>query len=344
MASQRRSRRLSSSASDRQGLHRRTKIRPRSLRFEPLEDRRVLDAGVLLEDLLPDRFEPNETLVDAAPVGVAPGVHLAQLSIHQQADVDWYSFRVLRSDAVDVTVAFDTADAGLTLQVHNAQGTILAHGTASAEGLVAALAALSPGQYFVRVAGDGASTAAYDLSIVPGAASGTRVFYVNDASTEDDYYTLAPGDDAHDGLTPSTPKATVQNVLAQYDLGTGDLVLIDTGVYGSGTVTVTAADEGAAYVGTPAGSDFRHTGTRFELVDADYNTLYGLTFSGAGGLGVFIRPGAADSSTHNLVQSNLFAGTNTAIRVDGGTHNVIADNVVTGENSTGVYVAAAAAE
>lgn len=302
----------------------------------------MLDAGVLLEDLLPDRFEPNETLVDAAPVGVAPGVHLAQLSIHQQADVDWYSFRVLRSDAVDVTVAFDTADAGLTLQVHNAQGTILAHGTASAEGLVAALAALSPGQYFVRVAGDGASTAAYDLSIVPGAASGTRVFYVNDASTEDDYYTLAPGDDAHDGLTPSTPKATVQNVLAQYDLGTGDLVLIDTGVYGSGTVTVTAADEGAAYVGTPAGSDFRHTGTRFELVDADYNTLYGLTFSGAGGLGVFIRPGAADSSTHNLVQSNLFAGTNTAIRVDGGTHNVIADNVVTGENSTGVYVAAAA--
>jgi hypothetical protein len=73
---------------------------------------------------------------------------------------------------------------------------------------------------------------------------------------------------AHSALDP---KATVQAVLAQYQLGPGDLVVIDTGTYG-GTVTITAADEGAAYAGSPGGSVFNHSGTRFELADADHNS------------------------------------------------------------------------
>jgi hypothetical protein len=111
----------------------------RVLRFEPLEDRRVLDAALLLEDLLPDRFEPNEELADAAVIGVAPGVHLAQLSIHEPSDVDWYSFRILRSDAVDVKIAFDAETAELALGVFDAVGALLLEGSPSSEGLVAAL-------------------------------------------------------------------------------------------------------------------------------------------------------------------------------------------------------------
>ena len=39
-------------------------------------------------------------------------------------------------------------------------------------------------------------------------------FYVNDASTSNDVYCTAVGDDGNDGLSPATPKATVQAILA----------------------------------------------------------------------------------------------------------------------------------
>ena len=38
-------------------------------------------------------------------------------------------------------------------------------------------------------------------------------YYVNDASTSDDVYCTAVGDDGNDGLSPATPKATVQAIL-----------------------------------------------------------------------------------------------------------------------------------
>ncbi len=56
-------------------------------------------------------------------------------------------------------------------------------------------------------------------------------YYVNDAGTNGDVYTTAPGNDANDGLRPSTPKATLQNMLNSYILEGGDQVLIDTGTY-----------------------------------------------------------------------------------------------------------------
>jgi len=56
-------------------------------------------------------------------------------------------------------------------------------------------------------------------------------YYVNDAATANDNWCTAAGDDANDGLTPGTPKATVQAVLSAYTLGPGDTVRIDTGTY-----------------------------------------------------------------------------------------------------------------
>ena len=57
------------------------------------------------------------------------------------------------------------------------------------------------------------------------------VYYVNDVSTTLDNWCTEPGSDTNDGLSPATPKATVQAVLDAYDLGPGDLVRIDTGEY-----------------------------------------------------------------------------------------------------------------
>jgi hypothetical protein len=52
----------------------------------------------------------------------------------------------------------------------------------------------------------------------------STAYYVNDASITNDFWAEAPGDDANDGLTRQTPKATIQSVIDTYELGAGDLV------------------------------------------------------------------------------------------------------------------------
>jgi hypothetical protein len=66
---------------------------------------------------------------------------------------------------------------------------------------------------------------------IPTGPGASTTYYVNDGSTEGDKWCTAPGDDANDGLTPDTPKATVQAIIADYTLRAGDSVYIDAGVY-----------------------------------------------------------------------------------------------------------------
>jgi hypothetical protein len=54
-------------------------------------------------------------------------------------------------------------------------------------------------------------------------------YYINDNSIVDDIYTKAIGNDSNDGLTPSTPKLSIDNV---YKIAKeGDIVYVDSGVY-----------------------------------------------------------------------------------------------------------------
>lgn len=72
-------------------------------------------------------------------------------------------------------------------------------------------------------------------------------FYVNDASTLNDVYCGSPGAVTNDGLSPLSPKLNLQDLLNEYDLGGGDTVFVDTGVYNlTNTVTVDAPDQGSA--------------------------------------------------------------------------------------------------
>ncbi len=61
--------------------------------------------------------------------------------------------------------------------------------------------------------------------------TGPTMYYVNDPSTVHDEWATAPGNDLNNGLTPATPKASVQAILQTYDLNAGDRVRIDTGTY-----------------------------------------------------------------------------------------------------------------
>ena len=69
------------------------------------------------------------------------------------------------------------------------------------------------------------------------------VYYVNDSFAGAGDWTTAPGDDANGGLTTATPKASVRNVLDTYDLGPGDVILVDEGYYGAGANIVVGEDD-----------------------------------------------------------------------------------------------------
>ncbi|MBN1675367.1 MAG: right-handed parallel beta-helix repeat-containing protein [Kiritimatiellae bacterium] len=107
---------------------------------------------------------------------------------------------------------------------------------------------LTPGtNYMVRVSRseDGTGPDTSD-AVFQVAASGPRVYYVNDGSTNADLWCTATGADTNDGLSAETPMASMQLVLDTYNLEGGDTVRIDTGYYTlSATVLIGPGDMGA---------------------------------------------------------------------------------------------------
>lgn len=97
-------------------------------------------------------------------------------------------------------------------------------------------------------------------------------FYVNDASTNGDVYCTAVGSSGNTGLSPSSPKAALDQILAAYDLRDGDTVYVDTGSYSvTQTVTFTQADAN------------RYTNQARVVVQGSTNYLAGGTiFDGSG--------------------------------------------------------------
>lgn len=111
-------------------------------------------------------------------------------------------------------------------------------------------------------------------------------YYVNDNSTSSDIYCSAVGNDANNGTSGATPKATVGSVLSTYALAAGDIVYIDTGNY-TESVTITSADGVGAvnnpvlFRGNPAMTTvFSGTNSRFIIqASCSYITLAYLTLT-----------------------------------------------------------------
>jgi len=76
------------------------------------------------------------------------------------------------------------------------------------------------------------NTNVYDVTEKPFALRNVALtFYIDDTSNAGDVYTSSTGNDANDGMSPSTPKLTLQSLLAAYDTEGGDIIYIDTGAY-----------------------------------------------------------------------------------------------------------------
>ena len=120
-------------------------------------------------------------------------------------------------------------------------------------------------------------------------------YYVNAGATGGEY-TTAPGSDLNNGLTPATPKASIQALLASYPLGAGDTIYVDSGNYAvttninlTGTNSGTSASNDFTIIGPTAGyapavlnrGNLNSGQDVFDLQGVSYVTLENLTITGA---------------------------------------------------------------
>ncbi|MGQ9573803.1 MAG: Ig-like domain-containing protein [Thermoguttaceae bacterium] len=138
------------------------------------------------------------------------------------------------------------------------------------------------------------------------------IYYVNDMDTTFDQWCRAPGDDAHSGLSPAAPKASLQAVLDSYEIQPGDIIRIDTGRYWlAGNIEIGPADGGtsAAWVSF----QFSPYGVTFDRGDTSPGS-YGIHVNGAS----YVRFQTVTSTKHPAAQRWMsVTGAYEGIRVAG---------------------------
>jgi parallel beta-helix repeat protein len=172
------------------------------------------------------------------------------------------------------------------------------------------------GDYFIRVTrGDNpAATDTSDAAFSIAAAS--HFFYVNDSTVQAGDWTSVPGNDANDGLTPATPKRTIQALLAAYHLGTGDVVRVDAGSYTlTSNILLTADDANVTIQGFSDPNDATRRAllsrgnasgaVAFDLQNADNVTLDHLALTGGADVGIFAG-GGADSNHVTVSNCDIY--------------------------------------
>ena len=124
-------------------------------------------------------------------------------------------------------------------------------------------------------------------------------YFVNDAFTNGDVYCTAFGNDANSGTSPSSPKASLQAILDAYDIGPGDTVWVDAGLYEStNSISISSQDAGSSngsvtICGAPYGKTVLNKLSQtnwssvVSIAGADYVTLRNLVAQG-GDCGVLV--------------------------------------------------------
>ena len=108
--------------------------------------------------------------------------------------------------------------------------------------------------YRVRVTRSDGTQLTDDSDATFSVSAAVNNYYVNvegDIDFADNQYTSAAGDDANSGLAPDSPMASVAAVLQAYDLGDGDTIFVDAGLYDLvSNIVVGQQDAGVRIVGS----------------------------------------------------------------------------------------------
>jgi hypothetical protein len=147
-------------------------------------------------------------------------------SVH---DIRWNYGAIETNDTVSLDYS---ADAGVNWS-NIASGVLVTNRFYSWD-----VSTINPTSLFWRVVLD-SDTNTWSQSGQRFSIGGVRVpYYINDISTSNDYFTIAPGDNLNSGVSPSSPKLTLTDLLDAYKMGKHDVVLVDDGVYSNYTAEI----------------------------------------------------------------------------------------------------------
>jgi hypothetical protein len=155
--------------------------------------------------------------------------------------------------------------------------------------------------------------------------NGTFSFYINDDyDPVNDVYCTAAGNNLNSGLTPDKPMADLNTLLARYDLESGDIVYIDTGVYrGLNPWRITQADSAGDLDIPPVvfqgSTNYLANGT---VLERNFNAV-GIQVDYA--VGVRLRDLSISNATGNAVVFNEC-------------YDVAAESVTVGGSDVGFYL------
>jgi hypothetical protein len=175
-----------------------------------------------------------------------------------------------------------------------------------------------------RNSGSGASARSLNAFTISDPIS---FYYVNDSVVDVGGYTSAPGDNANSGLSAASPKADIRAVLEAYDLGEGDVILVDAGTYNlTVDIIIEAEDSGVTIRGY---SDPSYPALETALNRGNLGSYSSPTY-------VFDLVGTTGVTLENLRIENAWRGVYAA---SGGAANLtIRDSVFYFNEQAGIYL------
>ncbi len=152
-------------------------------------------------------------------------------------------------------------------------------------------------------------------------------YYINDAMVAPGDWTTAAGDDndpSRDGRNPDAPLASIAEVLRRNDLGSSDVIRVDTGTYPlDETIVITDDDAGVTIEGYHQGCRSEPTAILkgqdpnrnvIELENADGVTIAFLKLTG-GNYGIHASP-TSDSDNLRAVRNEIFGNYRRGVYLD----------------------------
>lgn len=179
-----------------------------------------------------------------------------------------------------------------------------------------------------------------------------HVYYVNASASAGGSFTTAGGAAAHTGLSANSPKATIQQVLDQYTIVPGDVILIDSAAPGDAAAvypgfTLTAAHAGLKIIGS--GGNRPTFSGQVSLDHASGVVLQGLEFAGGVAVNTASQITLVANRWRNVgltidggiaihVVDNEFVSADDAVNVRGGAADVVIEHNTIRGGGSGVSV------
>ena len=200
-------------------------------------------------------------------------------------------------------------------------------------------------EIIVRISSEYPGIDISDISSIFQVSAGGNSYYINtagDTDFSDNEYTFAAGDNRNSGKSPYYPMASLSALLDIYDLGAGDIVYIDSGIYHVlNNMVIDSSDAGVTLHGPEnAGHEalFDRDNTAsgnnvLELYNAENVVIENLAFTG-GYYGIYVS-GSETSNGPVITGCNINDNASYGIYVDNSPAK-ITSNTVSG-NDIGIY-------